>query len=162
MKRITLVSLYVLVAMLVTIGSAAASQSKTVYTARLVEEGTGSLAHGNAVFVFSNDGTQVRYKLVVNGLNNTTQGHIHVAPAPGSNGPVVLWLYPDEPPFVPTLLPGIFNGVLGTRTATASDLTGAAGIATFEDLRAAIAEGRAYVNVHTSAFPAGEIRGDIH
>jgi hypothetical protein len=32
---------------------------------------------------------------------------------------------------------------------------------TLEDLRTAILEGRAYVNVHTTTFPAGEIRGDL-
>ena len=159
MKKYLLRSMLVLVA-LVTTFSVATAASKTVFTAHLEDEtGSGSDAHGSAVFVFSDDGSEVNFKLVVNGLDNTTQSHIHVAPAPGQNGPVVLWLYPDVPPSV--LIPGTFNGLLGSGTATSEDLTGAAGILTLDDLRQAIAEGRAYVNVHTSAFPGGEIRGVI-
>lgn len=160
MKKVTLTSLLVVVALLVTIGTAAASNSKTVFRAMLSgAAGTSSDAHGNAVFIFSDDGSAVSYKLVVNGLDNSTMAHIHVAPAPGLNGPPVLWLYPDAPPA--SLIEGTFNGLLGSRTATSADLTGAAGISSLEELRMAIKEGRAYVNVHTTAFPAGEIRGDI-
>jgi hypothetical protein len=96
---------------------------------------------------------------VVNGLDNTTKAHIHVATTPGANGPVVLWLFPAAPPS--TLIEGTFSGLLGTGIATPANLTGASGVTTCEDLRTAIAEGRAYVNAHTTAFPAGEIRGII-
>jgi len=160
MKKITIVSLLVITALLVTLGSALANESKTVFRTDL--GGTNSEAHGNAVFVFSDDGSQVTYKLVVNGLENTTQAHIHVASTPGGNGPIVLWLYPDEAPFQITLISGIFNGLLGSRSAFSADLTGNAGIMSLDDLRMAIDEGRAYVNVHTTAFPGGEIRGTIH
>jgi len=156
-----LVSLVALIALLATIGTAAAG-SKTVFTALLSGEAVGSSAQGNAVFVLSNDDSQMSYKLVVNGLKDGTMAHIHVADAPGGNGPIVLWLYPDESPFMPTLTPGFFNGLLGSRTVTSADLTGAQGITSLEALRSAIEEGRAYVNVHTTAFPAGEARGFIH
>ena len=162
MKKITVISLFVLLALVGTIGMASASMSKTVFRALIGGGATGSDAQGNAVFVYSDDGSQMMYKLVVNGLENTTQAHIHVASTPGGNGPVVLWLYVDQPPFVATLIPGVFNGLLGSRSVTSADLTGAAGILSLEDLRIAIEEGRAYVNVHTTLFPGGEIRGDIH
>lgn len=161
MKKTTIVTLVVLVALLATFGVVAASQSKTVYQAQLAEAGTGSPGHGNAIFQFADDGTEMKYKLVVNGLENITMAHIHVASEPGGNGPVVLWLYPDTPPFQPTLIAGVFNGLLGSRTTTPGDLTGAAGIGDFDQLRIAIEEGRAYVNVHTVEFPPGAIRGTI-
>ena len=162
MKRFTLVTLLVLMTLLATMGTALASESRTVYRTGLSGEpaGSGSDAHGNAVFMFKDDGSQMKYKLVINGLDDVTMAHIHVAADPGGNGPPVLWLYPEGPP--PSPLPGTFNGLLASRTVTPGDLTGAAGVASFEDLRAAIEEGRAYVNVHTLAFPAGEIRGTIH
>ena len=164
MKKVTLISLFVLVALLATAITAAAAMPKKVYQAEMsgAPAGTQSTAMGRSLFVFSKDGNSLKYKIIVNGLENGTMAHIHVASAPGSNGPVVLWLYPDEPPFVPTLIAGRFSGLLGMRTVTAADLTGAAGITSFEALRMAIEEGRAYVNVHTTLFPAGEIRGDIH
>lgn len=162
MKKLSTVSLLALILLLATIGSAMASESRTVFRAPLSGEaaGSGSEAHGNAVFVFKDDGGQLTYKLVVNGLDNTTMAHIHVASEPGGNGPPVLWLYPDAPP--PALIEGTFNGLLGSRTVTSEDLTGAAGVTSIEYLRMAIEEGRAYVNVHTIAFPGGEIRGTIH
>lgn len=164
MKKYTIITVLVLLTLLATIGTALASESKTVFRARLSGEaaGTGSDAHGNAVFMFKDDGSQVKYKLVVSGLEDTLQAHIHVAPGPGLNGPIVLWLYPDQAPFQPTLIASIFNGLLGSGTTTPSDLTDAAGIDNFEQLQSAIEEGRAYVNVHTVANPGGEIRGTIH
>lgn len=161
MKRFTLITLLVLVALLATIGTALASESRTVFRTGLSGEaaGTGSDAHGNAVFMFADDGSSMKYKLVVNGLDDVTMAHIHVAEVPGGNGPPVLWLYPDAPP--PSLIEGTFNGLLGSRTVTSDDLTGAAGIASLAELMDAIDQGRAYVNVHTPAFPAGEIRGTL-
>ncbi|MBW7884073.1 MAG: CHRD domain-containing protein [Caldilineaceae bacterium] len=159
MKRIAAVMLLVVAALVLTFGAVVAANSKTVYRTELSGAATDSSGHGNAVFMFADDGSSMKYKLVVNGLNNTTQAHIHVAAVPGGNGPIVLWLYPDGPPL--SLIEGIFNGLLGGRTVTSADLTGAAGIATLEDLRAAIEDGRAYVNVHTTLFPGGEIRGNF-
>ena len=164
MKKYTIITVLVLLTLLATIGTALASESKTVFRTRLSGEaaGTGSDAHGNAVFMFKDDGSQVKYKLVVNGLEDTLQAHIHVAPGPGLNGPIVLWLYPDQAPFQVTLIAGIFNGLLGSRITAPSELTGAAEIVDFEQLQSAIEEGRAYVNVHTVANTGGEIRGTIH
>ena len=162
MKKYTFVTLLVMVALLTIVGSALASGSSTVFRTPLsgAASGSGSDAHGNAVFMFKDDGSSMKYKLVINGLDNVLMAHIHVAETPGGNGPIVLWLYPDAPP--PSLIPGTFNGLLGSRTVTSADLTGAVGIASFADLVTAIDQGLAYVNVHTTAFPGGEIRGDIH
>lgn len=161
MKRFTLVTLLVVLAMLATIGSVLAAESRSVYRAGLSGQaaGTGSDAHGNAVFTFKDDGSSLKFKLVVNGLDDTTMAHIHVAPASGVDGPPVLWLYPEGAP--PSLIEGTFNGLLAGRTVTSADLTGAGGISSLSELMEAIEQGRAYVNVHSSAFPAGEIRGAI-
>lgn len=161
MKRFTLITLVVLMTLLATIGTALAAESTTVYRTGLSGEaaGSGSDAHGNAVFMFKDDGSEMKYKLVVNGLDDVFMAHIHVAEEPGGNGPVVLWLYPDASPL---LIPGTFNGLLGSRTVTSDDLVGPLAGMSFDDLRAAIEQGRAYVNVHTTSFPPGEIRGTIH
>jgi hypothetical protein len=84
--------------------------------------------------------------------------HIHLAPA-GENGPVVAWLYPSGPP--PVLIEGRFSGVLAEGTITANSLIG---LLAGQDLSALIEEfekGNAYVNVHTTQHPAGEVRGQI-
>jgi hypothetical protein len=115
-------------------------------------------AQGQAIFKLSADGTELHYKLIVANIHDVTQAHIHVGAA-GVNGPVVAFLYPDGPP--PQLIPGRFQGVLATGTITASNLVGPLSGASMEDLLEEIESGNAYVNVHTLANPAGEVRGQI-
>ena len=115
-------------------------------------------AQGQAVFQLSRDGSELSYRLIVANIQNVTQAHIHMAPR-GENGPVVAWLYPEGPPA--ELIPGRFNGVLATGTITADDLVGPLAGAGLEDLIEAMLAGDLYVNVHTSQFPPGEIRGQI-
>ena len=160
MKKVRWLTLaFVVIVLLVLTGSALANSSN-VYQAELKGMGTGSTAIGQALFVFSSDGQSLRYKVGIVGLNNTTQAHIHIADVPGGNGPVAVWLYPDSPP--PILIPGIFTGLLARRSVTSADFVGPLAGLTMDDLKQFILEGRAYVNVHTIQFPAGEIRGDIH
>ena len=117
-----------------------------------------TLAQGQAILHISKDGQSFDYKLIASNIENITQAHIHSAP-PGANGDVVAWLYPSGPP--PELLPGRHNGVLSQGTLTDADLVGPLAGATLGDLVQLLADGGAYVNVHTSQFPGGEIRGQI-
>ena len=118
-----------------------------------------TLARGQAVFQVAADGESIHYRLIVANLENVTMAHIHLAPV-GANGPVVVWLYPDGPP--PQLIQGRFSGVLATGTITAANLVGPLdGAETLEDLVDLMMAGDTYVNVHTSQYPAGEIRGQI-
>jgi hypothetical protein len=113
-------------------------------------------ATGNAVFQLRGDG--LHYRLIVANIQNVTMAHIHLAPA-GVNGPVVAWLYPDAPPA--QLIPGRSSGILATGVITADDLVGPLAGATLDDLLEAMRAGNSYVNVHTSQYPPGEIRGQI-
>jgi hypothetical protein len=115
-------------------------------------------ATGVAVFRLSKDGTELSYRLNVANIVDVTQAHIHLGPA-GVNGPVVAWLYPSGPPA--QLIPGRTDGVLATGTITAESLVGPLAGASLADLVAEMEAGNAYVNVHTSAHPAGEIRGQL-
>ena len=115
-------------------------------------------ARGQATFQLSHDGTELHYRLIVANIENVTMAHIHLAPA-GVNGPVVAWLYPSAPP--PELIPGRTDGVLATGTLTADDLVGPLAGQLLADLIDEIRAGNTYVNVHTSQFPPGEIRGQI-
>jgi hypothetical protein len=117
-----------------------------------------SLARGQTIFRLSADGEELGYRLVVANLDNVTQAHIHLAPA-GVNGPVVAWLYPSAPPA--QLIPGRSSGVLATGTITAADLVGPLAGQELSALVEAMEAGNTYVNVHTSQFPPGEIRGQI-
>jgi CHRD domain len=91
---------------------------------------------------------------VFNIPTGTTASHIHIA-SRGVNGPVVI----DFP---------IGRGVTGDFTLNFRVHDGPAfharpeiGINTFADALQAIAAGQAYVNIHTTTFPGGEIRGQL-
>lgn len=115
-------------------------------------------ATGQAIFQLSKDGTELSYKLIVANIQNVSMAHIHVAPE-GVNGPVVVWLYPSGPP--PQLIPGRSSGILGEGVITSDNLVGPLVGHSLSDLVELIQAGETYVNVHTSQFPAGEIRGQI-
>ncbi len=115
-------------------------------------------ALGVATFEVAADGNSIRYRLEVSRLVNVQMAHIHVAP-PGQNGPVVVWLYPPGPP--PQLRPGRSDGELAAGTITAANLIGPLARQPLGALLERIRLGEAYVNVHTVAYPGGEIRGQI-
>ena len=117
-----------------------------------------SLAQGQANFQLSKDGTELSYKLIVANLEDLHMAHIHLAPA-GSNGGVVVWLYPSAPPAV--MLPGTTNGILAEGVIKAGNLRGALANKPLSALIDAMSAGNTYVNVHTMLFPGGEIRGQI-
>jgi len=117
-----------------------------------------SKATGEAVFKLSKDGTMLHYKLIVANIEDVRMSHIHLAPA-GTNGGVVVWLYPAGPP--PVLLAGTSNGVIAEGVIKTENLVGALAGKQLSDLVDAIKVGNAYVNVHTLMYPGGEIRGQI-
>jgi hypothetical protein len=115
-------------------------------------------AVGQAIFQLSKDGTELSYKLIVDGIENVRMAHIHVAPT-GANGSVVMWLYPQSPPAV--LIPGPFEGILAQGTRTSVNLVGPMLGQDLSDLIDLMIAGQTYVNVHTAQYPGGEIRGQI-
>lgn len=109
-----------------------------------------TLAQGEALFRLTEDGTAFEFKLIVANIEFVTQAHIHLAPR-GVNGPVIAFLFGFEPGGV------IVNGILAQGTISETQLGPAMFSALLDEMRA----GNTYVNVHTQAFPAGEIRGQI-
>jgi hypothetical protein len=91
---------------------------------------------------------------VFNLPNGSTASHIHVGPK-GLSGPVVI----DFP--IGTGRTGDFTLTFRVHDGPAFHARPEIGIATFADALQAIAGGNAYVNVHTSAFGGGEIRGQL-
>ena len=111
-------------------------------------------AAGNAIFRVLND-DEIYFKLIVANIDNVLAAHIHLA-AEGVNGPVVVGLFGGPNTGEQT------EGILAEGIITAGDLVGPLSGLTLEDLIEAMAEGNTYVNVHTTQFPGGEIRGQIH
>lgn len=77
-----------------------------------------------------------------------TMAHLHLGQA-GTNGPIVV-----------DMSAGIRRDIIRF-TATAADLTGPLAGGEMLDLLNELAAGNIYVNLHTDAFPGGELRGQV-
>lgn len=135
-----------------------------------------SQGQAQAIFHLAPDGNSIDYKLTAANIENVFMAHIHMVadtPAPGVNGPIVVWLYPSTAVGVQAPLGGgRIQGVIAQGTITADNLTGPLAGGTLEDLIDAMRTGHAYVNLHTNDgvglpntgvgdFPGGEIRANI-
>ncbi len=113
-----------------------------------------STSTGTGLATFEDEGTHFEYTLSVTGLNNITAAHIHGPAAAGVNAGVIFNL------FIPTGAnsgPATVNGVLETGTITDADNPNF----TVAQLRTMFNNGTAYVNVHTTQFTSGAIRGQV-
>jgi CHRD domain len=127
--------------------SAAAGQV-TMYSASLNGQNevppTDSQGTGLARFHVMKDGS-IRWSLRVTNLNDIFAAHIHDG-VPGENGPIVVHLFDGDPsaPVSGLNVRGVITDP--TEAATVLEL---------------FTSGSAYVNVHTTAFQGGEIRGPV-
>jgi hypothetical protein len=97
--------------------------------------------------VISADGSTITYIVTYSGLSGALNAaHIHTGAA-GSNGGVILPLTAGPSPMVGTL--------------TAANFSASGAVTTFAEAVAAIRAGTTYFNLHTSANPGGEVRGQI-
>jgi hypothetical protein len=108
-------------------------------------------AHGSAG-LRSLSPSELEYKVAVFDTPTVVAAHIHCAPV-GQNGPVGVTLYAGPPVDV--------EGKLVSGVITAPDTGNGCGWATVEDVVNAILSGGAYVNVHTTLHPSGEMRGQL-
>ena len=104
-------------------------------------------ATGQGTAVISADGSTITYIVTYSGLSGTLNAaHFHTG-AMGTNGGVILPLTAGPSPMVGTL--------------TAANFTASGSVTTFAQAVAAIRAGTTYFNLHTTANPGGEIRGQI-
>jgi hypothetical protein len=111
-------------------------------------------ATGQAIFQLSKDGSELSYKLIVANIENVAAAHIHCGVV-GVAGPVGVTLSGAAPA-------GRFDGILAQGTITTPNPGNSCGWTDLGEVLDAILSANAYVNVHTTANPGGEIRGQIH
>lgn len=117
--------------------AAASASGETQYTATIngAMAGTASSAVGTASLTLNTAETELSYIIEYGALDgDETVAHFHNA-APGVNGPVIEPL-PAGSPKVGTWAVGIFE--VGELNA-----------------------GRIYINIHSTLYPGGEIRGNV-
>lgn len=112
------------------------------------------------------DATEIAWTMDYAGFSNSiTQSHIHFA-EPGVNGGIMIFFCSNifnGPPGTPTCPQG--SGHLEGTITSADVGAGAAaqgiGAGQFIKVLRAIRAGVSYANIHSTVFPAGEIRGQI-
>lgn len=107
---------------------------------------------GAGVATFKDRAEGLAFKLNVANLDDVVAAHIHCGEV-GQNGPVGVTLFVGGPTSAP--------GTLAHGTIAAPDDGNGCGWDDLDDVLAALESGDTYVNVHTSAYPSGEIRGQI-
>jgi len=129
----------------------------------IITNGTGTLT------ATLNDDSSITYTLTYKNLSTpVTQAHIHIGATKITGGISIFFCANPPivgPPGTPLCPNDSTNSGTVTHTVTAADVVGPAaqGVAVgdFADVVRAIASGVTYANVHTTAHPAGEIRGQI-
>jgi CHRD domain len=159
-------------AALVSIGTPALADPDVVVTRLTGYEETPTLnTGGSATFVarISEDGTSISYELTYGGFATTvTQSHIHFG-RPAIAGSIVLFLCTNlgnAPAGVQVQAcppqPATITGTLTAADVVAVPAQGIdAGTAGFAEILKAIRSRAAYVNIHTTQHPPGEIRGQL-
>jgi hypothetical protein len=129
-----------------------------------------SVASGSLRLFINDRARTIDYELAYENLEGTvTQSHIHVGQA-GVNGGISIWLCQSAtnpaPAAVASLTPTCPQAGTVTGTLTAANVVGPASqLVTpgqLDDVIRALRAGYAYGNVHSSAVPSGEIRGQLH
>jgi hypothetical protein len=136
-----------------------ANSRNVTLTGGQVSSTNTSSATGTASVVVSLDKQSITVITRTTGLGTIVSAHIH-AGLTGTAG-----LMRAEAPVIFTLFESTQGGSNGEiiRTLASPNLTAqsSVGISTFSDAVRAILAGRAYIDFHTTAFPNGEIRGQI-
>jgi hypothetical protein len=126
-----------------------------VYVANLVaaNEVPPKTTTGTGVATFVDNGSVINWTLSLTNMTAVTASHIHLGAAgaaPPSNIIVNL--------FLPNVATATVNGIVAEGTITNANNANVS----LDSLRTLFNNGNAYVNVHTSANPAGEIRDQVH
>jgi len=160
MSRRLILLLAVIVALFALAPVVGASGHNATFTAHLTGDNevpnqgapdpSDSTATGQAIVKLRSG--DLSFKLIVANIENAAAAHIHCG-AEGSNGPVGVTLYGGPPTSD--------SGILAQGEISGPDAGNGCDWTTLADVIAAIEAGNAYVNVHTPAFPAGEIRGQL-
>ncbi len=142
--------------------------AQILFFTELGPEAIGATGSGTAVLVYDDVGLTLTFDVDWSGLSGiTTVAHIHCCVATPGVGTVGVAVTPGTLPSFPVgVSAGSYDAVVDLNTAasyTPGFLNSVLAGGTVAGARAALlngmANGTAYFNIHTTAFPGGEIRG---
>jgi len=125
--------------------------SRTNYTAQLngAMEIPPNTSKATGTATFSLEGNELHYMVTVHGLSGpASAAHIHAGKS-GESGKPVLKLE----------IKNVADGQLADDSVDLSKMMGMG--VSGDSVKALLANGAAYVNVHTAKFPGGEVRGQL-
>lgn len=135
-------------------GTAAAMRFTAALTGDDEVPPVDTITTGMATFELNEDGTGLDFTVTVDDGVGINQAHIHLGP-PGENGNFVAFLFGPVDPGLDV------SGELNSGTLAAADLLNDLAGMELSALIDAMTAGNAYVNVHSEANLAGEVRGQI-
>lgn len=127
-----------------------------------------SPGHATLELTLDKEAQTLTYVLRYSGLTNVKQSHIHFGKFHVAGGIMVFFCtnLGNGPAGTPACPDDSSGEVTVTGTLTPASVVGPAAqnipAGDFDGVVAALASNTAYGNIHTTAFPAGEIRGQIH
>ncbi len=145
--------------------ASSASAMSTTYNVVLGPEVVGATGSGTGTIVYDDELHSLSIDTSWSGLSGTTTvAHIHCCVATPGAGTVGVAVTPNTLPGFPTgVTSGSYSIVLDltlAATYTSAFLTGAGGTPALAEaaLFAGMNSGLAYLNIHSTTFPGGEIR----
>jgi hypothetical protein len=115
-------------------------------------------AFGMATVRLIDNGTAIQFRVIVCDIVNVTASHIHVGAA-GTNGPVIIPFFTNQLLF--SSPHGCKTLAEGTRTAADLNTKASPSVTSWNDFVKNLLAGNTYINVHTTANPGGQVRGQL-
>jgi hypothetical protein len=135
-------------------GDSTTSPGNKTYVANLspANEVPPKTTAGTGVATFVDLGSEIDWTLELTNMTGVVASHIHGPAAAGVNAGIMINL------FLPNVATPTVNGVVAHGTITNANNANVS----LDSLRTLFNNGNAYVNVHTTANGAGEIRDQVH
>lgn len=108
---------------------------------------------GTGVATFVDLGSEIDWTLSLTNMTAVTASHIHVGAAGTAPAANIIFNL-----FIPQVATPTVNGIVGRGIITNANNANVS----LDSLRVLFNNGNAYVNVHTTANPPGEIRDQVH
>lgn len=130
------------------------SPGKKTYVANLspANEVPPKTTTGTGVATFVDLGSEIDWTLELTNMTGVVASHIHGPAAAGVNAGILINL------FIPNVATPTVNGIVAHGSITNANNANVS----LDSLRTLFKNSMAYVNVHTSANGAGEIRDQVH